>query len=545
MMVLPDKKDRSVTDPNGTAVLAYLSALEVLKDGEWIERDPPPEVLSGDPRVVAAAIAATPYAHSYFSAVASFHQDDIPVEKVLARDRASWAMINRFMGEFPEVAFAGVPREEWPPYLWVAHWHTGRLELNFLCPKMIMFENGEVRAFNPHPPGPKSRKLWNAFEDKWNFEMGWADPRDPARRRIVKAPDHILKQSAEAKRFGKEYRNVKLDLMLSAEREFLEGRFTCRAEVIDWFLQAGWRVNRVGEDYFTLVDEVGEKHRLKGLLFSAAFTSREALLSLKKSKSRKTAEQAAVEYGAAYADWRDGIVKKYRAARLKEGRGRPVEFEPLVAPSGEEVAAWNAGRSLPTVPRDHAASMECVVRNVGNDLNDPMAGSDEMLRCIRLSTRVRPLIPKGLYDRVLWTVPSRITLVDPAAQKGVVHIRDEGERLTTSQVTEDAALLMAALARAKGWSAVRLKGSAEFQRHAAVALAKMHIELITDDEGVAALYRQTWTKENERLRHEKDERNPERRQDPARAHHDTLGARADRRGQGDEQFEPGHSPKVG
>lgn len=270
------------SDGSGRTAVQYLVAdrwTKVVAGQKVVElREPKPEILRGDPELVARAIAAAPGKLKYSSAVASLHLNDVDVEKFNSGDPAARAAVSDYIDGWHEAAFSGLPRSAWPPVLVATHTHTKRLELNFLCPRAIMVGD-KLRSYNPAPPGPASRRIWNALTDSHNLKNRWADPLDPARERAVRVPDHILKDQRAAGRLAlrstsrKDVRELIADQIA---RRVDEGEITDRASVLRHLQSAGFEVVRTTKRSITIadpndVDDHKKRLRLEGPIFVASF----------------------------------------------------------------------------------------------------------------------------------------------------------------------------------------------------------------------------------------------------------------------------------
>jgi hypothetical protein len=131
-----------------------------------------------------------PFKYKYTSGVLSFEEKPwaVPPEVQAA-----------IMEAFEDVAFAGLSEVQRPPVLWVRHEHVGRLELNFLIPRV---EPLSGKSLNIAPPKSLTRETFDTFRSLINARHGFSDPDDPARARNVSLPQHIEKLLAEASRKG-------------------------------------------------------------------------------------------------------------------------------------------------------------------------------------------------------------------------------------------------------------------------------------------------------------------------------------------------------
>lgn len=188
------------------AAIRYLIAQRVTKDmnGQRLSvlRDPAPEVLISDPRLVLAAMKLLETTHRYSVATLSFDRSDIDVVAFNAGDAATRMQVGQTLNLFFHVAYAGLPQRACLHPLVGTHTHTGRLEVNIMLPRAVLKADGNPRAYNANPPGKVSRGLWDSFRDTANGRFGWADPLSPLRKRDFAMPDRQLKQRREAERNG-------------------------------------------------------------------------------------------------------------------------------------------------------------------------------------------------------------------------------------------------------------------------------------------------------------------------------------------------------
>ena len=152
-------------------VLAYDENRNVLRDenGDVImkRRDPPPDIMRGDPNITRDLIDSSPFKWAYVSGVVAFASEDKPTEE----------QQHEVMDAFEALAFAGLEPEQYN-ILWVRHSHEGRIELHYCLPRLELISG---KSFNPCPPG--FEKAFNCLRDVLNKRYGWADPEDPSRAR--------------------------------------------------------------------------------------------------------------------------------------------------------------------------------------------------------------------------------------------------------------------------------------------------------------------------------------------------------------------------
>lgn len=227
-------------------------------------RVPAPELLKGDTALTCALIDSSPNKWRYSSGVIAFADDDNPTPE----------QIEAVIADFEATVFAGLEPDQYNS-LWVKHTHEGNTELHFIVPRL---ELSTGKALNIAPP--KYEFLFDAWRDKWNYTMGWADPQDKNRERLIHdGPKYQLKLDAEAVRTGMPKAENPRQLM--AEYLFqrvVNGQIKTHADVLASIAEVGCEVNRIGVDKKTGTpflsfrpEPEADPIRLKGALFDKQF----------------------------------------------------------------------------------------------------------------------------------------------------------------------------------------------------------------------------------------------------------------------------------
>lgn len=235
--------------------LDYLTGY--LVNGE--ARDPKPEVVRGDPRLVAEIIDSLPFQYRYSSGVLSF----------AAEDRVTPEIQKDVMDRFESTVFAGLPADR-RSIVWIKHQDKGRTELHFVVPRVDL---GTGKSLNIAPPTPASRHLLDTLREGINRRYGFRDPTDPECARSVSVPAHIAKLTAQAKRLG---RAAKIDFRQAIaghlEAQAIAGVINSRADVVAFLKQQGFTITRTGVNSLTVArPDTGERVRLKGNIFREHF----------------------------------------------------------------------------------------------------------------------------------------------------------------------------------------------------------------------------------------------------------------------------------
>ncbi|WP_187424095.1 relaxase/mobilization nuclease domain-containing protein [Campylobacter concisus] len=156
--------------------------------------------------------------------------------------------------------------------LWVEHIDKGRLELNFVIPK-IDLKSG--LAFNPY-----YHKADMPLIDSWQNYTNFSDPKDPAK-------SHILQGQRKELSLIKDY--IELERILIDK--FINQEFTCRSDILKAFNDSNIEITRVGEDYVSVKLPNSKKaRRFKGDMFNEKFTSIEAMEQLRSKADARAAE---------------------------------------------------------------------------------------------------------------------------------------------------------------------------------------------------------------------------------------------------------------
>lgn len=215
----------------------------------FFRRDPPAEVLRGNPGTTRRLIDHITNKYRYTSGVVAFHADDAPTEE----------QQQKLMDDFERLAFAGLESDQYD-ILWVRHRHEGNTELHMVVPRV---ELSTGKALNIAPPGYS--EYFDELRDAWNYENGWARPDDLARSRLLTTPPTygkpVLVKQAKAREQITEWLRSRVS----------EGAVTDRAGIVASLEELG-EVTRQGKDYISVKPKGFLKAvRLKGAIYGEEF----------------------------------------------------------------------------------------------------------------------------------------------------------------------------------------------------------------------------------------------------------------------------------
>lgn len=272
--------------------------------GEFVTRDPAPVVLKGDPERTIMLIDSIDRKWKYSSGVIAFEKEDDPSEEKQ----------KEAIEDFEKIAFAGLDTDQYDA-LWIRHEHLGNVELHLITPRLELTTG---KALNIAPPG--SIPTFDAWRDSWNFKYGWADPEDPARSRLVKQSDHILKGDASRLKAGLEIASdPKRDITEWLSSRIESGLVTDRESLVDSLKELG-EITRQGKDYISLKpDGFSKAVRLKGAIYHADFNAEQFLERFSTATERQ--EKSGSKAGGTVDPARAGAARQELERRL-EGRAR-------------------------------------------------------------------------------------------------------------------------------------------------------------------------------------------------------------------------------
>ena len=213
-------------------------------------------VLRGDPDQVALVADSLTTRYRYTSAVINFAPEDAP----------SPEEIDHCLDDFCRAMGLDADRLAWTAIL---HHEPGdRVALHILVARVDLVTG---KSYNPAPPGWQKR--YDPLRDAWNYENGWARPDDPERARLLQPGDQAFIDAENLRKGVAESDDPKKLITEYLIQRVEAGVVNDRAGVIRSLEEAGFEINRLGQDYLSIRDkESGQKFRMKGVLYDANFT---------------------------------------------------------------------------------------------------------------------------------------------------------------------------------------------------------------------------------------------------------------------------------
>lgn len=157
--------------------------------------------------------------------------------------------------------------------LWVEHTDKGRLELNFVIPKIDLESQ---KSLNPyyHKADLKRVELW---QDLTNLENSFTNPKDPSKARTLETNNKEIHLSKDYETLDKT-----LHELVNA------GALESRADIIELLQKNNIEVTRTGADYLAIkLPESKKAKRFKGEIYNEQFTSTGELDKVSERKKRE------------------------------------------------------------------------------------------------------------------------------------------------------------------------------------------------------------------------------------------------------------------
>ena len=223
-----------------------IGSLNYLLDKKRVEQGTA-KILSGDEYITRDLVMSMSQKHKTCVGCLSFEEANIDesTKKELMQDFERVLMTDEMQGHYN--------------ILWVEHTDKGRLELNFVIPK-IDLQSG--RAFNPyfHKIDYSRKDLWT---DYVNLKYSFTDPKDPAK-------EQSLQGSKKQYELIKDYEA--LDKLL--QEQVANGSIKSRQNIIELLKQSNIEVTRAGKDYISVkLPQSKKAKRFKGGIYDEQFTS--------------------------------------------------------------------------------------------------------------------------------------------------------------------------------------------------------------------------------------------------------------------------------
>lgn len=211
------------------------------------EKDGTARVLSGDEQLTRNIINSISFKHKVCVGCLSFEEENIDED-----------LKYKIMSDFEKHLLPSLESDQYN-ILWVEHVDKGRLELNFVIPKIELTRKIALNPFY-HKQDLSRVDVW---QNLTNLTYSFTDPKDPSKQRTLQGA---------SKKISLQNDYEKLDEML---HELVKsGQIQNRDQMIELLNENRIFVNRVGSDYISLkLPDSKKARRYKGGIYSEQFTS--------------------------------------------------------------------------------------------------------------------------------------------------------------------------------------------------------------------------------------------------------------------------------
>ncbi|OOP97023.1 molybdopterin-guanine dinucleotide biosynthesis protein MobA [Helicobacter pylori] len=145
--------------------------------------------------------------------------------------------------------------------LWVEHTDKGRLELNFVIPKIDL---GRQKAFNPYYHKVDLKRI-DTWQNVVNLKYTFTNPKDLEKQQIS---NYHNTKTPQGKAIFKNYKELDNYLYNAVT----QGLLNSRAEIIELLQASNYEITRQGKDYISVkLPNQQKAKRLKGIIYDERF----------------------------------------------------------------------------------------------------------------------------------------------------------------------------------------------------------------------------------------------------------------------------------
>lgn len=247
------------------------------------------KVLQGDPQLTRQIINSIQFKQKTTVGCLSFEEPNISED-----------LKHQLIADFENHLLPGLEKEQYN-ILWVEHRDKGRLELNFVIPKIELTTQKSLNPYYHLADLPRVEK----WQDLQNLAHGFSNPKDPSKQRTLQTNNKEIGLSKDYEQLDKLLHNLTL-----------EGQIKNRDNLIELLQSNNIEVTRKGKDYLSIkLPESKKAKKFKGSIYDEQFTSIGAIEDIS-----QRAEQRAREFNN-----RDTQEEQQRIARELESYARAKE----------------------------------------------------------------------------------------------------------------------------------------------------------------------------------------------------------------------------
>ena len=259
-------------------------------------------VLKGDPKLTREIINSIKYKQKTTVGCLSFE------EKNISED-----MKYQLIEDFEKHLLPGM--QDRYNILWVEHTDKGRLELNFVIPKIDLVSQKSLNPYYHKADLPRVEK----WQDLQNLKYNFSSPKDPSKKRTLETNSKEIHLSKDYEQLDKLLHNLTQD-----------GKINNREQLIELLQSNQIEVTRKGKDYLSIkLPDSKKAKKFKGSIYDEQFksitairgiseTAREEIKQYNRRDTQRECERVAGELESYTQDKERKLRKIYFHIREKD-----------------------------------------------------------------------------------------------------------------------------------------------------------------------------------------------------------------------------------
>lgn len=275
----------------------------------------------------------------------------------------------KLMSDFEKHLLAGLSKEQYN-ILWVEHTDKGRLELNFIIPKIELTTQKSLNPYYHKADLPRVEK----WQDLQNLTHNFTSPKDPSKARTLQT---------DTKQIGLSKDYEQLDKLLHNLTE--QGQINNREQLIELLQGNQIEVTRKGKDYLSIkLPESKKAKKFKGSIYDEQFTSIGEIEDIS-----QRAEQRAREYDNRNIQEEQrrlsAELEKYTREKERQNRGKYADTRRRVTAMEQSRAGQFEQATRPEAGQGREVDTQKAqpINNIENDINRSNNGYSEHSNNIR------------------------------------------------------------------------------------------------------------------------------------------------------------------
>lgn len=266
-------------------------------------------VLQGDPDLTRQIINSMDFKQKTTVGCLSFEEQNI-----------SEKMKYQLMKDFENHLLPGM--QDRYNILWVEHTDKGRLELNFVIPKIDLETQKSLNPYYHKADLPRVEK----WQDLQNLKYNYSSPKDPSKARTLQT---------DTKQIGLSKDYEQLDKLLHNLTE--QGQLKNREHLIELLQSNSIEVTRKGKDYLSIkLPDSKKAKKFKGSIYDEKFTSVGAVREIS-TRAREEVKQYSSRDTQRELERLNADLKSYTQTKEREYREKYPSFRKEVRNGNEHI----------------------------------------------------------------------------------------------------------------------------------------------------------------------------------------------------------------